>query len=108
MRHLTLTGASGFIGRNLKSYLELHNYHVQPISIRYGLPIPCFDSDVLIHLAGKAHDLKNVSRAEEYYQVNTELTKQLFDVFLASNAKKFIFISSVKAVADHTNESLNE
>lgn len=56
--------------------------------------------DIIIHLAGKAHDTKNKSLAEEYFTVNTGLTKQIYDWFLASDAKKFIFFSSVKAVAD--------
>jgi nucleoside-diphosphate-sugar epimerase len=64
--------------------------------------------DVVIHLAGKAHDLKQTSNPEEYYQVNTELTKKVFDSFLASNAKVFITLSSVKAVADEVVGELLE
>ena len=55
------------------------------------------DCEAVIHLAGKAHDTKNVSREEDYYEVNTELTKKIFDAFLRSMAKKFIFFSSIKA-----------
>ena len=58
------------------------------------------DVDAVIHLAGKAHDTKSQSKAEVYFQVNTELTKRIYDYFLASRAKKFIFFSSVKAAAD--------
>ncbi|MDR2057180.1 MAG: NAD-dependent epimerase/dehydratase family protein, partial [Dysgonamonadaceae bacterium] len=56
--------------------------------------------DVIIHLAGKAHDTKNKSEARIYFDVNTGLTKKIFDYFLHSKAKKFIFFSSVKAAAD--------
>lgn len=56
--------------------------------------------DAIIHLAGKAHDTKNQSRADVYFQVNTELTKRAYDYYLKSSAMKFIFFSSVKAVAD--------
>lgn len=56
--------------------------------------------DAIIHLAGKAHDTKNQSQADVYFQVNTELTKKIYDYFLASEAKKFIFFSTVKAAAD--------
>jgi nucleoside-diphosphate-sugar epimerase len=59
-------------------------------------------------LAGKAHDLKKVSAPEEYYQVNFELTKKLYDAFLNSEASKFIFISSVKASADQVTYILKE
>jgi nucleoside-diphosphate-sugar epimerase len=63
---------------------------------------------VVIHLAGKAHDLKNTSTPDEYYKVNTELTINLFDAFLASKAKVFITLSSVKAVADEVVGVLHE
>jgi len=70
--------------------------------------IPEQIQDVVIHLAGKAHDLKNVSASYEYYKVNTELTKDIFDAFLASDAKVFITLSSVKAVADEVDGELTE
>ena len=56
--------------------------------------------DVIIHLAGKAHDTKNRAQAQEYFDINTGLTQKIFDFFLASGARKFIFFSSVKAAAD--------
>ena len=58
------------------------------------------DIDVVIHLAGKAHDTKNQSVAQAYFDINTGLTQKVFDFFLKTNAKKFIFFSSVKAAAD--------
>lgn len=62
----------------------------------------------VIHLAGKSHDLKNVSDPQEYYEVNTEFTKKVYDAFLASEAKVFITLSSVKAVADQVDGELTE
>lgn len=32
--------------------------------------------DVVIHLAGKAHDTKNQSAAQVYFDINTGLTKK--------------------------------
>ena len=64
--------------------------------------------NTVIHLAGKAHDLKNISNKDEYYEVNTELTKQIFDSFLISDSSVFIMLSSVKAVADNVVGILNE
>lgn len=64
--------------------------------------------DTVIHLAGKAHDLKNTSDTDEYFKVNLGLTRQLFDVFLLSNAKLFIYFSSVKAAADRVEGVLDE
>lgn len=109
MKSITITGGTGFVGVNLISYLK--NYTIIPLT-RVGLnsvslEIPS-NTDVVIHLAGKAHDLKKVSKPEEYYQVNYELTKKLYDAFLKSEAKKFIFISSIKAMADSIDHILTE
>ncbi|MFA6086664.1 NAD-dependent epimerase/dehydratase family protein [Mucilaginibacter sp.] len=97
-----ITGSSGFVGKNLTSYLAgsvtlrcCNRDELNKISKDSFV-----NEDVIIHLAGKAHDLKKASNANEYYKVNFELTKRLYDAFLESNAKKFIFISSVKASAD--------
>lgn len=56
--------------------------------------------DAIIHLAGKAHDTKNRAVAQVYFDVNTGLTQKMYDYFVKSEAKKFIFFSSVKAAAD--------
>jgi nucleoside-diphosphate-sugar epimerase len=64
--------------------------------------------DVVLHLAGKVDDLKKTSDSDEYYKVNTELTKKVFDAFFVSNAKVFITLSSVKAVADEVEGILTE
>jgi nucleoside-diphosphate-sugar epimerase len=64
--------------------------------------------DIVLHFAGKAHDLKQISNTNEYYKVNTDLTKKIFDAFLISKAKVFITISSVKAIADNIDNVLLE
>lgn len=60
-------------------------------------------------MAGKAHDTKNKSAAEVYFKVNTDLTKKVFDYFLAHKyIKKFVFFSTAKAAADRVNGVLTE
>lgn len=54
-------------------------------------------ADALVHLAGKAHDVKKVSAPQEYFAGNTDLTKTVFDHFLASEASVFVFMSSIKS-----------
>lgn len=105
---IELTGATGFIGTNLQAYLNSTN-EVTPISARYNSN-QTFEiiGNALIHLSGKAHDLKKVSNTQEYYEANFELTKQVFDSFLLSEASVFIFMSSVKAVADEVEGILTE
>lgn len=105
---VTITGATGFVGINLQNYLS-HWYQIEPYSIRY-FPEQKLDlkTNAVIHLAGKAHDLKKVSSPEDYDNSNFKLTKQLFDSFLNSDAKIFIFMSTVKAVADQVEGILTE
>jgi nucleoside-diphosphate-sugar epimerase len=93
---LTITGSSGFIGLNLFSYLL--DFQIQKLSLRYqpNQEIDLNNTNAIIHLAGKAHDLKKVSQPQDYYEANFELTKQLYDAFLKSEAQKFISISLVK------------
>jgi len=98
------TGASGFIGSNL---IEFFNHEYSIINYQKDSPI-LISQIIVIHLAGKAHDLKISSNPDEYYLVNTELTKKVFDAFLASEAKVFISLSSVKAVADQVESELTE
>ena len=105
---ITITGSTGFVGANLHGYLKsFHELH--SISVRYQ-PNQNFDltTDAIIHLAGKAHDLKKVSNPTDYYEANFELTKQVFDSFLLSDASLFIYMSSVKAVADDVFRVLDE
>ena len=99
-----LTGASGFVGKNLISNLGDH-FYITKYSRGSKINI---QEDTVIHLAGKAHDLKNTTSETEYYLVNTDLTKEVFDAFLVSDAKVFIFLSSVKAVADDLQLELKE
>jgi hypothetical protein len=116
--NILITGVHGFVGSNLVIALKGHHS-------LYGLDIvapekegvvktfawkdiettsfpmqflPKFDA--IIHLAGKAHDTKNQSASQVYFDINIGLTQKIFDFFLESSAKKFIFFSSVKAAAD--------
>ncbi len=99
-----LTGSSGFVG---STFFKHYNREELRVSSR-GSEANFETAEVIGHLAGKAHDLKNSSTPEEYYLVNTELTKLVFDAFVASDAKVFITLSSVKSVADKLHGELTE
>lgn len=116
--NILITGIHGFVGSNLVVALKDHHClygldivvleregiaqtfswkDIEPTSFPTQI-LPNFD--VIIHLAGKAHDTKNQSSAQIYFDINTGLTQKIFDFFLRSTAKKFIFFSSVKAAAN--------
>jgi nucleoside-diphosphate-sugar epimerase len=112
-----ITGNKGFVGSNLEKYLILQKKQIIGVSrtssgneVNYeNLNLEKRKSiKSFIHLAGKAHDLKKTSEDKGYFEVNTELTKRLFDQFLISDCEIFIYMSSVKAVADVVDVVLTE
>ena len=120
---ILITGVHGFVGTNLVEALsKKHTIYgldiISPIKegIRYTFSWDYLDKetsipdvDAIIHLAGKAHDTKNQSKADVYFKVNTELTKKIFDYFLAHDSiKKFVFFSTAKAAADKVDGILTE
>lgn len=114
---IVLTGATGFIGENILEYFKESKCEFFKISrfpkndeLGYKeLEEKLWDkSNICIHLAGNNHHVKRKIKAQEYFKVNTELTKQLFDQFLESTCDTFIYMSSVKAVADTVYGVLTE
>lgn len=107
---ITITGASGFVGSNLSVFLNEKDATVLPLSLRNSEWPELLDrnSQVLIHLAGKAHDTANVACDDDYYKINTELTRDLFNEFLESDIRDFFYFSSVKAAADTVTGILDE
>jgi len=89
-----MTGSHGFVGANLIEALS-GEYEIIRWNAREDKAMP--DIDAVIHLAGLAHDTKHTTEAEAYFKVNTVLTQQIYNRFLESSAKKFIFFSSIKA-----------
>jgi len=108
---ILITGIHGFVGTNLVNALKAQHtiYGLDIIAPQKEGVVKTYTwaeleiipaVDVVIHLAGKAHDTKNQTNAQVYFDINTGLTQKIYDWFLSSEAKKFIFFSSVKAAAD--------
>jgi nucleoside-diphosphate-sugar epimerase len=102
LKSILITGITGFIGKYL-----LTNFKTEFEFIPFNRTFD-FDADIIVHLAGKAHDIKNVDNPLDFYFVNTELTKKVFDRFIVSKSTVFITLSSVKAVADKLDADLSE
>ena len=110
---ITITGATGFVGSNFTQKWS-NNHTLYGIDIRQPKVKGVIQSyswdelqdipkvDAIVHLAGKAHDTKNESLAETYFDINVGLTKKIFEHFIQSDAKTFVFFSSVKAAKDST------
>lgn len=107
---ILITGSTGFVGGNLVSYFKNRDeIEIVPLTLREPLNLQSLlGHNSIVHLAGKAHDLKSTSNDQEYFDVNTTLTKILFDLFLKSDVRDFIYFSSVKAVADTLQHTLLE
>jgi len=99
MHRILISGASGFIGSNLSSYLKNKEHFVSSVSLRGNWKADP-NHQVYIHLAGIEKDTNKVSDNHEYLKINSHLTLEFFQAFLNSDAKKFIFFSSCKSVLD--------
>ncbi len=119
MKTLLITGVNGFVGTNFITSLK-NKYRLIGLDIidvpKEGLTKTykwtqveeLQQIDAIIHLAGKAHDTRDNQKYDEYFQVNTELTKKIFNYFLNSNAEIFFFFSTVKAAAEKIEGALTE
>ena len=107
---VTITGATGFVGKNLIKYLNQHQVNSVGLSLRKDSWKTVLDktNNAIIHLAGKAHDLENTSEEAAYFKINGDLTIELFNEFLNSEIQDFFYFSSVKAVADAANGIIDE
>jgi nucleoside-diphosphate-sugar epimerase len=126
-----ITGATGFVGRHLAPVLAAQGARVRGVSRR----VPVGDvpgvadwarverigpdtnwSEALrgvtavVHLAALAHqtDPRRQPRAEEFTAVNAAGTRRLAEAARAAGVRRFIFVSSIGAVAETSDEALDE
>lgn len=115
MKTIALTGATGFIGRRLMSELGKHGYKVRVLLRRpAGDALQCdsavigdlarpqnlsaafADVDAVVHSAGIAHAMSGVP-ADDYRAINTEATVSLARAAAHAGARRFVFLSSIRA-----------
>lgn len=124
---ILITGVTGFVGSNLLNYIQKQEHIELYGMVRYrrqqdkligselkGIVtedevISDFQYDVVVHLAGKAHDIKKVADEKEYYLSNEKLTADLYDAFLKyDNPGSFIYVSSVSVFSIGSKEPYTE
>lgn len=104
---LLFTGASGFLGQNVKSILD-KNYHVTTLGLTNSdnivsnlaneVPLLSESFDIVFHAAGKAHSVpKTESEKQVFFDVNYQGTVNLCTALEASDIlpKALIFVSTV-------------
>jgi len=104
VKKVVLIGGNGFVGQNFQKLIpaEFACIHVLPDE-----PLN-LDCDIVIHLAAIADTRKKDITYEEYFEVNANLAIKVFDAFLVSSARKFIFLSSAKAITEFSSTVITE
>lgn len=127
--NILITGATGFLGQSLLTHLISQGHSVTAISrhpnqnLHACKTIICdlnslvdfedviVGSDIVIHLAGRAHILNETSEDpyQAYAEINVKATKNLALLASKSGIKRFVFLSSVKVNGEKTTAlSFNE
>ena len=119
MEKLLFTGASGFLGYNIRPILE-KSYDVHTIGltddddIKFNLAkeVPPINThyDVVLHAAGKAHTVpKTEAEKQVFYDVNYKGTVNLCKALeKAGIPKAFVFISTVAVYGCEFGELIDE
>ena len=128
MERILITGITGFIGASLVRYFyenkevrivgysrdiekakaKFADYEIDFIDTLSAEAIDENSIDAILHLAGIAHDLSGKYAPQDYKRANYEGTIELYEKFAQSKADTFVFVSSIKAVVDHTNLLIDE
>ena len=116
---LLFTGASGFLGINLKPLIA-ENFNITTLgltdmddiqeNLANNVPVLQSNFDLVLHAAGKAHSIPK-SKAEEkvFFDVNLQGTMNLCAALEKSGIpKSFIFISTVAVYGLESGEDITE
>jgi nucleoside-diphosphate-sugar epimerase len=121
---LALTGATGFIGQYLLRELPKRGYRLR-VLLRQppSMPMPCASAvigdlarprnmsaalegvDAVIHSAGFTHGMSGIPE-DDYRLLNTEATIGLALAARRAGAKRFVFLSSIRAQCGPTAETV--
>lgn len=99
MKRVLIAGKSGYIASSLFRYLHSfpEEYEAEAISLRDGLwkALDFSKYDVVVHCAGLAHVKETKDNAQQYYQINRDLTISIAEKAKAEGVKQLVFLSSL-------------
>ena len=125
MNKICITGASGFIGKNLCIALSSSNKSARALvrNINQAMNLPSIEYETVgdirndlnwekylhgcstvIHCAGKAHNMNEKDDIKTYKSINSDCTKQLAEHAIRAGVKRIIFLSTVKVNGEITKE----
>lgn len=104
---ITVTGATGFVGREFVRMLDAAGLEVKPLSredlqriaeLRGDEPCLPRGNGCVVHLAARAHVLDETSTAQldVYRQINRDVTLKLAHAASNAGARRFVFVSSIR------------
>ena len=121
---ILITGANGFVGSHLAaSYSKNedvklmvrqasgdHREVLADLMDTESLAKACLGVDIVIHCAGFAHafGLSSEEEAKIHHEVNFQGACNMAEIAAAAGVKRFIFLSSVKAVSDPPEQCVDE
>lgn len=111
-----MTGANGFIGRHLlrpedRALVRIAGLYPHAVvgdldDVR-SLEQACTDISTVIHCAGFAHEAAGL-QSERHWQINFQGTQNILLAAIAKGVRSFIFLSSVKAMAESGQACIDE
>lgn len=118
MANILITGSTGFLGGYLSKNLSF-NHAITKLSRQGGdlnfnlqkeIPVLNGDFDLVIHAAGKAHQIVlNHNEAKDFFDVNVLGTSNLLSgLYSRTLPKQFVFISTVAVYGKDNGKNLNE
>jgi nucleoside-diphosphate-sugar epimerase len=132
VRRVVVTGGNGFVATHLCRQLRPPAFRVvatmrQPTSqarlpdwvdVRCTGDVACFDqwsdildgADAVVHLVARTHATRDSSpdALRSYQATNVTGTERLVDAAVRAGVRHFVYVSSIKAVADEGSQELNE
>jgi nucleoside-diphosphate-sugar epimerase len=108
-----LTGSTGFLGKNISTFLTKENIAVAlPDRNQLLSELAAFNEiDLFIHSAGKAHSTSTTKEeTKAFFEVNVELTKRITKVINQNKIElnTFVFISTVAVYGLEEGFDINE